>query len=597
MKAQVKLTLVLILLITPSYAQYTVYSPYLNDPELAIGYVDSCANFWLNAYDDNLGGFFTNIDRYGNVITSWGTYKNMISQSRDGYGFVRAYMLTGNDLYLEMANEAMNFQYEHAWDQTYGGWYSELDINGNPTHPTWDKSMFDQHYALLGISALYEATLDTTAWDWLMTGYYHNESHYWDDRIGLEGYYDYTSANGTNPQDKSFNATVDAITTHILSLYLLTGDEVYLNRLRELADQIMVHLEGSMPSQAIGFVEKFDSDWNWNNGETMTIMGHVLKSAWCLGRINQVDPHIEYVESAETLAMDVWNNGYDHDYGGPYKDFNRITGQMLLWGLQDSAKAWWQMEQAITAGLELFDITGDSIYLQMADETTDFFMEFFVDHEYGDVYSDRTRYGGQAWGLEKGSGGKAGYHSIETGYYIYLYGNLFYKNEPVTLHYNFIESVEDRSVYLCPIAIADDRLTIQEVYWEGEEYTDFLAQEKVLNLPAGTSGHFEVTFAPSQTSIFANNIMELPESAVLYPAYPNPFNPAAILRFSVNKKSDVSLTIYNVTGAEVIRLVDGYRDAGEYNVGFNGESLSSGIYLAVLRAGESISTQKLLLIK
>ena len=585
------------LIIRSSLAQYTVNSPYLQNPELAIGYVDSCAQFWLNAYDENLGGFFTNIDRYGNVITSWGTNKNMLTQARDGYGFVRAYMLTGNELYLEMAGEALDFLYQHGWDYTNGGWFSELDINGNPTHPNWDKGAFDQHYALLGISSYYEATLDTTAWNWLMTGYDNNENVYWDARAGFEGYYDYASAYGTNPQNKSFNASVDAITTHILYLYLLTGEEIYLERLRELADEIIDYMVGSMPSQAIGFVEEYDSDWNWNNNETMTIMGHVLKAAWCLGRIYQVDPDSAYIENAEIMALDVWNNGYDHDFGGPYKDYDRVTGQMLLWGLSDSTKAWWQMEQAITAGLELFDITGDSMYLQMADETADFFMEHFVDHEYGDVYSDRTRYGGQAWGNEKGSGMKAAYHSIETGYYIYLYGSLFYKYEPVTLHYYFEAFTDDRSVYLCPIAIEDSGLRIQDILLNGVVYTDYLPDEKILNLPAGAGGHFEITFAPASAGVFAYSPTDIPKTIALYPPSPNPFNPSTKIRFGVDKSCNVSLVIYNITGSKVAELLDERKNAGDYGVVFEGKNLSSGIYYAVLRTSDEMRIQKLLLIK
>ena len=51
-----------------TFAQYTPTSPYFLNPELAIGYTDSCANFWLQTWDNSIGGFFTNIDKFGNVI-------------------------------------------------------------------------------------------------------------------------------------------------------------------------------------------------------------------------------------------------------------------------------------------------------------------------------------------------------------------------------------------------------------------------------------------------------------------------------------------------------------------------------------------------
>ncbi|MGB5894516.1 MAG: hypothetical protein WBG58_10080, partial [Ignavibacteriaceae bacterium] len=67
---------------TPLKAQYSPTSPYLQNPTLAIGYTDSCAQFWLQTWDEQIGGFFTNIDKFGNVITNWGTNKNMLTQSR-----------------------------------------------------------------------------------------------------------------------------------------------------------------------------------------------------------------------------------------------------------------------------------------------------------------------------------------------------------------------------------------------------------------------------------------------------------------------------------------------------------------------------------
>ena len=228
-----------------------------------------------------------------------------------------------------------------------------------------------------------------------------------------------------------------------------------------------------MPQQAIGFVEKYDSDWNWDNGQTMTIMGHVLKTGWCLARINQLFPDTSYVNAAEDLINSVWQKGYDHQYGGPYKDFDRTTGEMLLWGLQDSAKAWWQMEQAITAGLEMYNTTGQDWYLQMADETINFYMQYFVDHQYGEVYADRTRYGGFAWNEAKGSSGKAGYHSIETGYYTYLYGNLFYTHQPIVLNYNFESMKKDREILLTPLAIKDSSLAVSRILLNGQVYANY----------------------------------------------------------------------------------------------------------------------------
>jgi len=588
----------ILILHTTSFSQYTPTSPYLLNPDLAIGYADSCANFWLQTWDNTSGGFYTNIDRFGNLITNWGTNKNMLTQSRDAYGLVRAYMLTGDTTYLNSANTALHWMYDHAWDNTYGGWYQELNSSGNPINPTGNKTAFYQHYALLGIAAYYEATGDTTAWNWLMRGYQHLENYYWDDRPGFEGYYDQTNYNNTTAWDKSFNATVDAITTHLLYLYLMTKQEIYKQRLLEMAEEIKTHFVAGMPQQAIGFVEMYDSDWNWNNNETMTIMGHVLKSGWCLARINQLFPDTSYVSAAEYLINDVWENGYDHEYGGPYKDFNRVTGEMLLWGLADSAKAWWQMEQAIVAGLQMYNLTHEDWYLQMADETINFFMQYFVDHQYGEIYENRKRRGGLAWNDAKGNSGKAGYHSIETGYYTYLYGNLLYNFQPAILHYKFYPLPVDREINLTPLAINDNDLIISEVLLNGANYTNYNSTTRILNLPSGTGGNFTVEYQNILTIVSPDQIA-IADGFELMQNYPNPFNPSTTIKYQLSEAGNVSLKIFNSLGEEVAALIDNeYQNVGSHSKLFIVNSiLPSGVYFYRLQTGNYIETKKMILLK
>jgi mannose/cellobiose epimerase-like protein (N-acyl-D-glucosamine 2-epimerase family) len=586
-----------------TFAQLIVInSPYLADPSKAIGYVDSCATFWKGAFDSTLGGFYTNIDKYGNVI---GTNKNMLSQSRDAYGYVRAFMLTGNETYLQFARAGLDFMYQHAWDPTNGGWYDELGPSGNVLNPSANKSAFNQHYALLGIAAYYEATGDTLDWNWLMRGYQHMENNLWDDRPIYFGYYDYGNFNWTYLSGKSFNATVDAITTHLLYLYLLTEDQSYKNRLLEIADNIRNHLVASMPGQVIGFAEEYDSDWNIDNNEIMTIMGHVLKSAWCLGRVYQLEQDPDYTQDAAYLIEDVLTKGYDHEFGGPYKDYNRLTGQMMMWGNPDTAKAWWQMEQAVTAGLEMYRITGDAQYFNMADETLDFFMKYFVDHEYGEVYENRTRYGGQAWNENKGGGGKAAYHSIELGYYTYLYGNLFVQNQPATLHYLFSPLDSTRTIHLTPLAIRDNELTISAVTLDSMPYNNFDPIARELYLDPNVGGHFTVTYEAMPVSIADRGNPENPGTFILGQNYPNPFNPSTTIPFTLARSAVVSLKIYNALGQEVRTLLTGRKDAGQYTLQWDGRdnfgrSVASGIYFCQLSAssGENRTlTRKMILMK
>lgn len=92
---------------------------------------------------------------------------------------------------------------------------------------------------------------------------------------------------------------------------------------------------------------------------------------------------------------------------------------------------------------------------------------------------------------------------------------------------------------------------------------------------------------------------------VLHANYPNPFNPVTTLSFDVPagaENNQVTLTIFNTLGQEVNMLVNRKFAAGNYEVSWDGSSqtgeiVPSGIYFAVLKAGEVRLTQRMVLIK
>ncbi len=591
----------LILTVQQLFPQYTVTSPYLKNPEMMFGYVDSCAKFWMKAYDPVNGGFYVNINRQGNLSGS--SIKNTLNQSRDAYGFVRAFQMTGDTSYLRYARYALNFMCKYAWDKTYGGWYNDINNTGTATSPNGTKTAFYQHYALLGIAAAYEATGDTTDWNWLMKGYDFNEAKLWDKNESYFGYYDYVAANGTSPTDKTFNSTVDAVTTHVLHLYLMTGDAKYKQRLLELADNMIYWLAANAKFQKIGFPEIFNAQWQIKSGtsdEQRSIMGHVLKTAWCLGRIYQIEKNPTYLATAEDLVQGVLSKGYDHQNGGPFKDYNRISGVMMMYGITDTAKAWWQMEQAVTAGLMLHQLTGKDEYLKMADGSIDFFMKYFVDHVYGDVYADIAKNGSliPAWGTMKGSTGKAGYHSIETGYYTYLYGKLLTKKEPATLYYRYDALNTPRTIRMRPVGLPEGSLKIAAVKRNGSTYGNFDSTGLTLTLPAGTDGIFMVTYAPvtNPTSVAERNIA--PETFSLEQNFPNPFNPSTTIGFTVRVSGSATLTVFDMLGRAIATLAQGYHEKGVYyRARFDGSALAGGTYFSVLRSGGEVQIRKMIFVK
>ncbi len=95
-----------------------------------------------------------------------------------------------------------------------------------------------------------------------------------------------------------------------------------------------------------------------------------------------------------------------------------------------------------------------------------------------------------------------------------------------------------------------------------------------------------------------------PKEFVLQQNYPNPFNPSTKIKFTipaVETHRDASLLttlqVYDILGNEVATLVNETKPAGTYEVEFNAEGITSGVYFYQLKAGHNISTKKLLLLK
>lgn len=90
---------------------------------------------------------------------------------------------------------------------------------------------------------------------------------------------------------------------------------------------------------------------------------------------------------------------------------------------------------------------------------------------------------------------------------------------------------------------------------------------------------------------------EIPKKYLLDQNYPNPFNPKTIIRFDILKTSDVKITVFDISGKEVQRLVQQKLNAGKYSVDFDSGNLSSGIYFYSIIAGDFIQTKKMILVK
>ena len=101
----------------------------------------------------------------------------------------------------------------------------------------------------------------------------------------------------------------------------------------------------------------------------------------------------------------------------------------------------------------------------------------------------------------------------------------------------------------------------------------------------------EIDWSDIEVNITDSDHSGIPGKYCLHQNYPNPFNPTTTICFSVPKKVNVQLVIYDIMGREIQTLVDNIYTPGWYKVDWSGkttfgELVGTGIYLAVFRAGD-----------
>ena len=104
--------------------------------------------------------------------------------------------------------------------------------------------------------------------------------------------------------------------------------------------------------------------------------------------------------------------------------------------------------------------------------------------------------------------------------------------------------------------------------------------------------------APSQRRDRVGNVFsETPIDFELQQNYPNPFNPTTIISYGLPEATRVQVRVYNMLGQVVATVVDEYQTEGRYNVSFNANEMSAGVYLYTIETGTVKLTKRMTLLK
>uniref|UniRef100_A0A832G0N0 T9SS type A sorting domain-containing protein n=1 Tax=Ignavibacterium album TaxID=591197 RepID=A0A832G0N0_9BACT len=165
----------------------------------------------------------------------------------------------------------------------------------------------------------------------------------------------------------------------------------------------------------------------------------------------------------------------------------------------------------------------------------------------------------------------------------------------------FVESLSGKKEILLQGVEYPVRIKIHNCSFDLRDEYGKLLYEKL-----NSDGEVEVD-NPAVKKIIISSDEGLPFEFSLEQNYPNPFNATTKIRYTIPASSlnpfskgegtFVVLKVFDVLGNEVATVVNEFRDEGRYEVEFDAGELSSGIYYYQLKAGEFISTKKMLLLK
>ena len=431
--------------------------------------------------------------------------------SRMVYGFASAYMLTGDDRFLEGAEKGTEYLREHMrfydTDEKVVYWYHGIDVHGKKEDKVFTSEFgddydaipaYEQIYALAGPIQTYRITgdprilqdaemtvdlFDRFYLDKTQGGYF---SHI--DPIMLDPRSD---ALGVNKGTKNWNSVGDHAPAFLINLYLATGEKRYAEFLEYTFDTIEKYFPDYKRSSFVQ--EKFFEDWSHDNThmwqKTRGVIGHNLKIAWNITRMYNLKAKPQYEKLARKIAEEMPKVGMDKQRGGWYDVMERkLRGdeEVHRFAFHDR-KAWWQQEQGIVAYQIMSGVFHDDIYLKLARESAAFYNAFFPDHDDGGVYFNVLNNGTPyLMGTErfKGSHSMSFYHASELCFLAAVYTNLLITKQPMDFYFKpYPDGFKRNILRVSPDILPPGSIRIGEVWIDDEPYSNFDAENLTVKLP------------------------------------------------------------------------------------------------------------------
>lgn len=430
-----------------------------------------------NAFHTQDATFPAYMDKEWQPVRDNTRYPGMIS--RHIFSYSTAYLLTGDEKYLEIASRIAHYLIQNGWDKENKLWFNELDIEGNTADR--DKDMFMQLYAVTGLSMYYVVTRDEKILNYIEESIELLSEHAWDHQN--DGYFNSLN-HDLSVKDSTKKATpqLAPLSGYLAYLYPTTKNETYLRDTKKAIDIIsnkMIDPEG------VWLLESFDNQWQVNEEQSSKInVGHNQELIWMYLRLYLLTQDDVYKERALQFYPLLYNTAFNTKTGAWHHRFSRNNSD-----IKSDTTPWWIQAYGNMLELYMYRITGEQKHLNRFKLGADFWNSNFIDNEQGGAYL-KVGMDGDIADTNKAVRSKTSYHSMEHGLLNYLYLNLWVQDKPATLHFKVTSSEQGDKFH--PNIIEDPAIKIKSVKINGQNWDKFNAKGAFITLPELTNGSIEV---------------------------------------------------------------------------------------------------------
>lgn len=373
-------------------------------PKLRRNLEDHVVDFWYpRSIDDEHGGFILSYDDEGAFAGN--EDKMIVTQARMTWVFAR---LTRTDVvdgeYIDAADHGFAFLRDAMWDDDHGGFYWEVDREGNVRKPR--KHLYGQAFGLYALAEYYRSTgnqvaldlagelfeiIDEEAKDHENGGYHEYFEPDWE-QVTEGTTYLATIEPDWSPKESGesvLDPTLKLMNTHLHLLeafttyYRVTGDETAQERLHEL---LTILTNTVVRKDRPACTDKYDPDWTPKlDDEDFRVVsyGHDVENVWLTMEAS------EALDVPMRLFADLYDGLFDYSLEYGYDDQN---GGFYFFGplgehATNRIKAWWVQAEAMTSALRMYEATGEDVYRDVFEETYTFIDQYHVDEIHGEWHS------------------------------------------------------------------------------------------------------------------------------------------------------------------------------------------------------------------